>query len=124
METTMTTSSEPKQSTIDRLIDQLKIVGRDDRYLLAEWCEARRIASARQGIARLEAIRDKARHGTTWRGDRPGSIPGIPVPRGVAEARQLVANCDRELAVYAQKLAAAQEALARHAPPDGEDLQR
>ncbi len=121
METTMTTSSEPKQSTIDRLIDHLKIVGRDDRYLLAEWCEARRIASARQGIARLEAIRDKARHGTTWRGDRPGSNP---VPRDVAEARQLVANCDRELAVYAQKLAAAQEALARHAPPDGEDLQR
>ena len=117
METTKTTSSEPKQSTIDRLIDQLKIVGRDDRYLLAEWCEARR-------IARLEAIRDKARHGTTWSGDRPGSAPGIPVPRVVAIARQVVANCDRELAVYAQKLAAAQEALARRSPPDGEDLQR
>jgi hypothetical protein len=38
----MTTSSEPGQSTIGRLIDQLKIVGQDDRYLLAEWRETRR----------------------------------------------------------------------------------
>jgi len=85
---------------------------------------AARIAGARQGIARLEAIRDKARHGADWSGDRAGSAPGIPVPRGVAGARQVVANCDREIAVYAQKLADAQAALARHAPPDGEDLRR
>ena len=79
-----------------------------------------RIAGARQGIARLEAIRDKARHGAAWSGDRPGTAPGIPVPRGVASARQVVASCDAQLAVYAQKLAAAQEALARRPPPDGE----
>ena len=85
---------------------------------------AARIASARQGIARLEAIRDKARHGTAWGGDRPGSAPGIPVPRGVASARQVVANCDQQIAVYAQKIAAAEEALARRPPPDGEDLHR
>lgn len=89
-----------------------------------------RIAGARQGIARLEAIRDKARHGTAWSGDDPGTAPGIPVPRGVAAARQVVANCDRELAVYARKLAAARgalealEVLGRRPPPDGEDLHR
>lgn len=43
---------------------------------------------------------------------------------GVAAARQVVANGDRELTVYAQKLAAAQEALGRRPPPDGEDLHR
>ena len=82
-----------------------------------------RIAGARQGIARLESIRDKARIGAAWSGDGPGIALGIPVPRGVASARQVVANCDRELAVYAQKLAAAQEALGRRPPPDKESSQ-
>ena len=84
---------------------------------------AARIAWARQGMARVEAIRDKARIGAAWSGDGPGIAPAIPVPRKVAAARQVVANCDRELAWYAQKLAAAEEAVSRRPPPDKESSQ-
>ena len=84
---------------------------------------AARIAGARQGIARVEATRDKARIGAAWSGDGPGIAPGIPVPRKVAAARLVVANCDRELAWYAQKLAAAEEAVSRRPPPDKESSQ-